>query len=305
MEFKPIEVEDQDILMSYFEKREVLSCEYCFVTLFLWNNRYNVTYYKTDDYILFMENYKGRIYSIMPLCEEANFKPAFEALRNHFKEINLPFIMLVADEKFKDFVESNYPGEYEIKTNRDQYDYLYDAHLMRTLEGKKMRKKRNHVNGFLKEFEGRWHYSEIETSQESLICDFMQEWAEMKDESAEMLDDEMTGICHIIENLSDLNVKIGGIFIDNKLRAFTIGSVSNKGKEALIHVEKADPNVRGLYQMINQQFLINTFPDVELVNREDDVGIEGLRKAKMSYYPIGFAKKYNIFEKGQATKDGI
>lgn len=305
MEFKPIHVEDQEILADYFNRREILSCEYCFVTLFLWNNRFNVTYHMEEHYLLFMENYNGRIYTIMPVCEPQYFEEAFEALRAHFKALDLPFIMLVADEPFAKFVEERYPDEFDVRTNRDQYDYLYDANALRTLEGKQLRKKRNHVNGFLREYEGRWRYEEIRTDQEYLICDFMKTWYENKEESTEMLEDELQGVCTILENLEHLNVKVGGIFIDDKLEAFTIGSVSNQGKEALIHIEKADGEIRGLYQMINQQFLIHTFPDVEIVNREDDVGIEGLRKAKMSYYPMGFAKKFNIFEKGQAPENGI
>ena len=59
----------------------------------------------------------------------------------------------------------------------------------------------------------------------------------------------------------------------------------------------ADPEINGLYQFINQQFLVHEFPDVALVNREDDVGMPGLRKAKMSYYPVDFARKYSVKKK--------
>ena len=86
-------------------------------------------------------------------------------------------------------------------------------------------------------------------------------------------------------------MRMAGVYIDGQLEAFTIGSLNVRENMAVIHIEKANPEIRGLYQFINQQFLINEFPEAELVNREDDVGMEGLRKAKMSYCPIGFAKK--------------
>ena len=78
------------------------------------------------------------------------------------------------------------------------------------------------------------------------------------------------------------------------MQAFTIGSYNPFEKMAVIHIEKANAQIRGLYQFINQQFLIHAFPTVKLVNREDDLGLEGLRRAKMSYCPVGFARKYSV-----------
>lgn len=113
----------------------------------------------------------------------------------------------------------------------------------------------------------------------------------------EHLDPEVEGIHEILKNCSDLNVRMGGVYVDGKLQAFTIGTFNSLENMAIIHIEKANPEMRGLYQFINQQFLINEFPDVTLVNREDDLGLEGLRKAKMSYNPVGFARKYYVEQK--------
>ena len=88
---------------------------------------------------------------------------------------------------------------------------------------------------------------------------------------------------------------MAGIFVNDKLEAFTIGSYNELEKMAIIHIEKANPNIRGLYPYINQQFIINAFPDAYIV-REDDLGLEGLRKAKLSYEPIGYAKKYRVIQ---------
>ena len=90
---------------------------------------------------------------------------------------------------------------------------------------------------------------------------------------------------------------MSGVYIDGKLQAFTIGSYNPFEKMAVIHIEKANAEIRGLYQFINQQFLIHEFPDAVLINREDDLGQEGLRKAKMSYNPCGFARKYLVKQK--------
>ena len=87
---------------------------------------------------------------------------------------------------------------------------------------------------------------------------------------------------------------MGGVYIDGQLEAFTIGSYNPVEHMAVIHIEKANPEINGLYQFINQQFLIEEFPEAEWVNREDDMGLEGLRKAKMTYYPADYARKYLV-----------
>ncbi|MDF1618331.1 DUF2156 domain-containing protein [Petrocella sp. FN5] len=297
MELKPLTIDDQEVLTPYIDKRSIPNCEYCFATLYLWNNRYNIRYAKFEHYILLIEEFEGKIYAIMPLCEESYFDEATETLIDYFHSIRQPVEILVTDEIYKDFIEINYKDQFEITTDRKQYDYLYDAEALRTLKGKKLSKKRNHLNSFKREYEGRWRYEEISSDRNHEICEFVKAWGETKGEDAGMLADEIVGVCKIIEQMTILEVKVGAIYIDDVLKAVTIGSLMNHDREAVIHIEKADPEVRGLYQAINQEFLIHAYPNVEFVNREDDLGLEGLRKAKLSYYPIDLIKKYNIREK--------
>ena len=127
------------------------------------------------------------------------------------------------------------------------------------------------------------------------IWKFLDQWREGKGQEVEgHLDYEVEGIHEILRNCSMLSVRMGGIYVDDRLEAFSIGSYNSKEKMAIIHIEKANPEMRGLYQMINQQFLIHEFPEAEIVNREDDMGLPGLRQAKMSYAPMDFARKYRI-----------
>ena len=107
----------------------------------------------------------------------------------------------------------------------------------------------------------------------------------------------MEGIHSILNQCSMLGVRMGGVYVDGQMEAFSMGSYNAAEDMAIIHIEKANPDIRGMYPFINQQFLIHEFPHVKLVNREDDVGLPGLRKAKQSYNPIGFAKKYQIRER--------
>ena len=111
------------------------------------------------------------------------------------------------------------------------------------------------------------------------------------------IDKEEEGILKLMSECGSIDYRCGGIYIDGKLEAYSIGSYDPKIQCAYIHIEKANSAFPGLYNMINQQFLIHEFPDAILVNREDDLGQEGLRQSKMSYNPIRLEKKYHIFEK--------
>lgn len=119
-------------------------------------------------------------------------------------------------------------------------------------------------------------------------------WNSRREDDINVLN-ELKAIHKIFNNYGDLreDIMIGGVYIDSRLEAFAVGSKLNKDM-ALIHVEKANSDIRGLYQYINKEFLIKEFPDIKYVNREDDMGLEGLREAKMLYYPSRFIKKYKV-----------
>ncbi|HBF3608456.1 TPA: DUF2156 domain-containing protein, partial [Clostridioides difficile] len=168
------------------------------------------------------------------------------------------------------------------------------------LAGKKNQKKRNHINYFLKEYAGRYEAKLLDKENFDECLVLMKEWESNKEENNEFdesMDDELIGIKKIFNHYDILKdkVKVFGVYVDGKLEAFSIGELLNPNM-ALIHIEKANPDIRGLYPFINQQFLVSEFKDVEFVNREEDLGIEGLRKAKLSYHPCRFVEKYSVRE---------
>ena len=149
----------------------------------------------------------------------------------------------------------------------------------------------------MRDYEGRYIYKPITTEHLDEVMECLVRWNDEKELTiSKQLKAESKGIENVINNLDFLDMRAGGIWIDNKLEAFTIGSYANDKTEAIIHSEKANYNIRGLYAAINQIFLQEAYPNIETVNREDDLGIPGIRKAKMSYRPIRLLKKYNIFE---------
>ena len=190
--------------------------------------------------------------------------------------------------------------DFEVEEEFDLKDYLYDAEELRTLPGKKYQKKRNLINKFMKEYEGRWEYKTLCCVDEYFLEEFMKKWVDNRltegVESRDTLLLEKDGVIEMLRNCDKVTFRIGGIFIDEVMEAFTIGSYNSREQMAVISIEKGNSEISGIYQVINQQFLLNSYEDAKIVNREDDMGIDGLRQAKESYNPIGYARKYRVCE---------
>mgnify|MGYP000044896154 FL=1 len=189
--------------------------------------------------------------------------------------------------------------EYVVVPDRTYADYVYDAEKLRTFSGKKYHKKKNHLNAFKREYEGRYEFKFLSKKDEPEILDFLEDWKKHKSdtEEHEFIDSEAVGIKYILEHEEVFDYKIGAVYVDNKLEAFTIGNYESREDMVYIPVEKANPEIRGLYPYICSQFLIEAFPEAGKENREDDMGLEGLRKSKLSYNPIYMVEKYTIIQK--------
>ena len=299
LQFKPVEAKDIERVTPFFALRPNKTCDSVFLDSFIWRDFYHIQCAISDEKaVQFLMEKDGITFSAMPMCKEEELSHYFYEMVEYFNTVlKKPFRIYLADEDGVNYLNLD-PEKFEVK---EQEDYLYDAAAMRSLAGKKLHKKKNHLNAFLREYEGRYEYRTLCCSDRDDVWEFLDRWWENKVEAAEFgtqLDYEVNGIHDILKNCSQLCVRMAGVYIDGKLEAFTIGSYNEFEKMAVIHIEKANPEINGLYQFINREFLVRAFPEeMMLVNREDDVGMEGLRRAKMSYNPIDFARKYSIEQK--------
>ena len=295
-EFKEITVEDSPVMMPYYNMRKNNTCDSVFLESFIWKEFYNVRYAIWEDKaLLWLMEYNGKCFSAMPLCKEEDLPGAFGAIQQYFnEELGYPLVINLADEYAVKYL--NLPEEkYFVKEQEDSRDYLYLGESLRKLSGKKLHKKKNRLNVFLRQYEGRFEYRTLGCDDKDDMWKFLDRWRIQKGEDQEEhLDYEVRGIHDILRNCCELNIHMGGIYVDGHLEAFSVGSYNKIEDMAVIHIEKANPEIPGLYQAINQMFLLNEFPNVQWVNREDDMGLEGLRKAKMSYNPADFARKYLV-----------
>nr|WP_317358873.1 phosphatidylglycerol lysyltransferase domain-containing protein [uncultured Tyzzerella sp.] len=298
LNFKPISEEDIENISYYFKLRSNKTCDSVFLDVYLWKDFYNVKFAIWQNKALLITMViDGEDYCALPMCKEEHIKEAFNVLLDYFNNtLNKNLKVYLADEEGINALNLD-KNLFNIDEVDDAKDYLYLAENLKTLPGKKLRKKKNHINAFLRENENNFYYKTLCCQASDTILEFLNRWRDNKGENQEEhLDGELEGINDILKNCNALNVTMAGIFVNDKLEAFTIGSYNELEKMAIIHIEKANPNIRGLYPYINQQFIINAFPDAYIVNREDDLGLEGLRKAKLSYEPIGYAKKYRVIQ---------
>ena len=299
LKFRPVEAKDIDRLEPFVGLRPNKTCDSVMLDSFLWKDYYNVRIAVEEDRaVLWLMSVDGEPYTAMPACREEDLAHYFYKMVHYFnEELKKPLKIYLADEEAVRALALD-PEKYQVTEQEDLKDYLYDGEALRTLAGKKLHKKKNHLNAFVKEYKGRYEYRKLCCPDRQDVWRFRDLWREQKgDNVEEHLDYEVKGIHEILKNCSSLSIRMGGIYIDGNLEAFTIGSYNAREDMAIIHIEKANPEIRGLYQFINQQFLIHEFADTSLVNREDDLGLEGLRKAKLSYNPIGYARKYQVIQR--------
>ena len=296
LEFKPIEATDLIKITPFVGLRPNKACDSVALDSFLWREYYHVQFaISGDNAVQWLMELDGEPYSAMPLCRQEDLESSFCEIVDYFNQVlKKPLRIYLADEEAVQYLNLD-PARFEVKEQEDLKDYLYDGEALRTLAGKKLHKKKNNYNAFVKAYEGRIEYRKLCCSDREDVWKFLDFWRQQKgDDVEEHLDYEVRGIHDILKNCSEMAVEMGGVYVDGRMEAFTIGSLNPLENMAVIHIEKANPEMRGLYQYINREFLVHAFPDVALVNREDDMGLEGLRKAKMSYNPIAFARKYSV-----------
>ena len=296
LEFKPIEATDLIKITPFVGLRPNKACDSVALDSFLWREYYHVQFaISGDKAVQWLMELDGEPYSAMPLCRQEDLESSFCEIVDYFNQVlKKPLRIYLADEEAVQYLNLD-PARFEVKEQEDLKDYLYDGEALRTLAGKKLHKKKNNYNAFVKAYEGRIEYRKLCCSDREDVWKFLDFWRQQKgDDVEEHLDYEVRGIHDILKNCSEMAGEMGGVYVDGRMEAFTIGSLNPLENMAVIHIEKANPEMRGLYQYINREFLVHAFPDVALVNREDDMGLEGLRKAKMSYNPIAFARKYSV-----------
>lgn len=297
IQFKRAELEDKEIISHYFKHHTSRSCERTFVNVFLWSRQYPVKWAIIEDALVFKSEDEKHVSFAFPAGEDENVKRAIEVMKRYSEERGYPFTMYnITPDNFAK-LEQWYPERFEVEYERDDADYVYESEKLATLSGKKLHGKRNHVNKFKIMYENRWSYEPMTKDNLEECFQMALKWRnENGCEEDEEKNAEMCVTLNSLRLFEELGLVGGVLKIDGKVVAFTIGEPICSDT-FVVHIEKAFADIPGAYPMINQQFVEHECTDYQYVNREEDTGAEGLRKAKLSYRPVFLVEKGNVREK--------
>lgn len=291
-DFAIIDMSNIMMIKDYLQMQEYEESNHNLVNMILWMKWYPLFYYKEANYLLLLGVHNNEMFIYMPLCQDEYFAQALMKAKSIFERYHTRFVMSCFVEKQKDMAVKLLKNV-EVYEARESFDYVYDNELLKLFKGKKLQKKRNHLNAFYKLYDGRWQYEKLDKHNMRECQQFLQQWG--KENKEDFLLAEIEGVMRVLQLIEELDYRGGAIRIDGKIKAFAIGSHLSK-RMWQENIEKADDSYRGLYQAMLQQLIIHEFANYELVNREDDLGIENLRHAKEAYNPLYLIKKYKISE---------
>ena len=248
--FKRAELEDKEVISHYFKHHTSRSCERTFVNVYLWSRHYKVQFAIVEDTLVFKSEDDGLAFAF-PAGEPENVKKALEVLMEYSKERGYPFCMYNVTPDFFAMLEQWYPGRFQIEYNEDDADYVYESEKLATLSGKKLHSKRNHVNKFKTEYEGRWSYEPI--TKDNLEECFQMGLKWRNDNGCEEDEEKNAEICVTLNSLrlfEELEL-VGGILrVDGEIVAFTIGEPICSDT-FVVHIEKAYADIPGAYNMMS------------------------------------------------------
>ncbi len=290
--FRAVTLEDKELIESYTKPWHLGCSDLSFANMFIWGadgkmefaEKNHCLYIKLDFAGVPMffwapvpkfgaeVDYRKAVYDAVEYMRNAGVEPTFRSVWTPFRDKMLEAC----------------PDMYSMPTDI-AWDYVYERESLATLRGKKLHGKRNHINKFLANYPD-YEYKKLEPALVGDCLKLYDRWMEEREDAADLAD-EKKSVALALENMEALGLTGGTIFVDGELRAFTVGERLQDDTQ-LVHIEKADAQIDGLFPMINQQYVLHECQDVLYINREEDMGHAGMRKAKRSYNPAFMVEKH-------------
>ncbi len=290
IDFQPVTLEKKRLYQQFLFDGKTRGCEFSFANLFLWGRQRGAV---VHDHLVLFSQYNRR--SVYPFpAGTGDKRGVLEAIMEDARQRGITCRLTGLNQEDMELVEQLFPGRFRFHCDRDFYDYVYDIHDLADLKGKKYQKKRNHYN----RFRDRFPYYQVKPLDASNLVAAKQmiaSWYEtrLREDPQGDYHMEQVALKKALEHFQALEME-GLVLLDgDTVLAVTLGSrLSDDTFD--IHFEKARPEAEGAYAAINCEFarhLREKFPELRYLNREDDMGLEGLRKAKLSYYPHHLVEK--------------
>ena len=289
-EFHPITAQDFAWAAPIMRSSGYLCCGYAFVTQFMWSRSYNTHIARYGDWVLVRSDVGDAFHYLWPVGR-GDEREAIEELVRDAGSQGKPMALYSVSLEAKHQLEEWYPGRFDIRADRADYDYIYEQNDLAELPGKRFQKKRNHVSRFVRENPD-WQFHPLTEADLPAVRTFTDAWSQLyENKDNPGIQAEHEAIELLFQNFSRLDLRGGYVTAGGRIVAFSFGSPIND-RVFDTHVEKALYDVEGAYNIINREMARNVCAGFPLINREDDVGDEGLRAAKLSYHPAIIEPKY-------------
>jgi hypothetical protein len=300
-----ITIEKRDELEKYLGAFEYKTSGLSFSSLYMWREINDFSYQKFGDYICVngvnnLEDRDGENFIFPPLTSDHEYdagkmREAINLAREFYAARSLPFVIELCPIHILDVIKEAFPTGLEIDADRANFDYLYRTEDLQNLSGKSYHSKKNHLNYFRSHYD--FDYVPLTYEMKDEVMAFTRAFNERKTglspHEMKLLKMEEDAVRDVLDNLDSIGYLTGAIMIDKKIEALCIAGRLGK-KTVTVHFEKANINFRGAYQAINNEFAKALPPEIKFINREEDMGIFGLRKAKLSYNPCRLIEKYTV-----------
>ncbi|MDR1906432.1 MAG: phosphatidylglycerol lysyltransferase domain-containing protein [Clostridiales bacterium] len=294
LKFKGVQKDDIKVIREKLKEQRYRICDYTTGAIYMWTEYYNYEYCIHKD-TLFLKSDdtedKGGVSFAVPIGG-LSLDEAMSTLLENAEAMALKTLRINGAPRFAAEYIGNKYGVEIIRMENDG-DYLYSAEELATLKGHKYNKKRNRVNLFLKTYEN-YSFEPITRDNIGEVKKFFEKFKSNQKESNIFADYENNHTQILLDNFWDFELLSGVLYVDGKVGGFTAGEIIDD--TLYVHIEKADKDLEGVYQMINYLFSGEIYRKygVAYINREEDLGDEGLRQAKLSYQPVEILDKYRI-----------
>ena len=290
MPLQPVKLADRPAYDRFFHKCGTAASDYCFVNVWGWAEEYDLEIrFETDCVLIRQQDEKPVYWAPVGDWEAMDWNDVFARLR---PKGDLVFTRVPED--LLEIWRSLPDWRLEAAEERGDWDYIYRVEDLISLKGNKLHKKKNLVNQFVKQYP--YEYAALGVDGAGMAMDLQAEWCDWKEcESDEELMAENNVIKKIFNYFTELKDELmaGGLFVTGKMAGYTIAQKLS-ADTVLIHFEKGNASYKGIYQALNKLFLEHQAAGYRFVNRESDLDNPGLRKAKLSYRPMDFVKKYSV-----------
>lgn len=309
LSFKPIALESRSEILRFLHNDHFSIADISFGNLFIWKHARAISYAICGDSLIIQTRQTHKEgqnpYFFFPIAgDESSKLEALKTLESYARENGFPLHFERIETRNLPLLRQAFPA-ISIEPTPNHFDYVYSIEELIALSGRKFHKKKNHLNSFLQRYE--WEIEPITQANASELAQVARIWLDSNPAKNDDLELEYLGICAALESFDKLGLQGIAVRAREKLAlgsgnidpaesvlpviAFSFGEVISD-EMAVIHIEKAAPNIIGAYQIINQQLLARCFSSLRYANREEDLGIAGLRQAKRGYNPIFMVEKH-------------